>query len=147
MAWCRHATSHYLSHCWPISRSPYDVTGSAYVNVRMTSLHSKCREISQNFDRRYGWHQRIHKCSIVGTTKHSVFYSNCFEYHCYKNAHFFKWLEKIMRYGRRDEKLPLTHLFVQQLVRVNNGEAINALHCWPFVRECYQWIPFRKGHW
>ena len=26
MAWCRQATSHYLSQCWPRSLSPYDVT-------------------------------------------------------------------------------------------------------------------------
>ena len=26
MAWCRQATSHYLSQCWPSSLSPYDVT-------------------------------------------------------------------------------------------------------------------------
>ena len=28
MAWCRQATSHYLSQCWPRSLSPYDVTRS-----------------------------------------------------------------------------------------------------------------------
>ena len=26
MAWCRQATSHYLSQCWPSSMSPYSVT-------------------------------------------------------------------------------------------------------------------------
>ena len=26
MAWCRQATSHYLSQCWPRSLSPYGVT-------------------------------------------------------------------------------------------------------------------------
>ena len=26
MAWCRQATSHYLSQCWPIYLSPYGVT-------------------------------------------------------------------------------------------------------------------------
>ena len=26
MAWCRQATSHYLSQCWPRSMSPYGVT-------------------------------------------------------------------------------------------------------------------------
>ena len=26
MAWCRQATSHYLSQCWPSSMSPYDDT-------------------------------------------------------------------------------------------------------------------------
>ena len=32
MAWCRQATSHYLSQCWPRSLSPYGVTGPQWVN-------------------------------------------------------------------------------------------------------------------
>ena len=32
MAWCRQATSHYLSQCWPRSMSPYDVTRQQRVN-------------------------------------------------------------------------------------------------------------------
>ena len=32
MAWCRQATSHYLSQCWPRSLSPYDVTRPQWVN-------------------------------------------------------------------------------------------------------------------
>ena len=32
MAWCRQATSHYLSLCWPRSLSPYGVTGPQWVN-------------------------------------------------------------------------------------------------------------------
>ena len=32
MAWCRQATSHYLSHCWPNSMSPYGVTRPQWVN-------------------------------------------------------------------------------------------------------------------
>ena len=33
MAWCRQATSHYLSQCWPNSLSPYDVTRPQWVNT------------------------------------------------------------------------------------------------------------------
>ena len=33
MAWCRQATSHYLSQCWPRSMSPYGVTWPRWVNV------------------------------------------------------------------------------------------------------------------
>ena len=33
MAWCRQATSHYLSQCWPSSLSPYGVTRPQWVNV------------------------------------------------------------------------------------------------------------------
>ena len=32
MVWCRQATSHYLSQCWPRSLSPYDVTRPQWVN-------------------------------------------------------------------------------------------------------------------
>ena len=31
MAWCRQATSHYLSQCWPRSVSPYGVTRPQWV--------------------------------------------------------------------------------------------------------------------
>ena len=34
MAWCRQATSHYLSQCWPRSLSPYDVTRPQWVKTR-----------------------------------------------------------------------------------------------------------------
>ena len=33
MAWCRQATSHYLSQCWPRSLSPYGVTRPQSVNL------------------------------------------------------------------------------------------------------------------
>ena len=33
MAWCRQATSHYLSQCWPRSMSPYGVTGPQWVKL------------------------------------------------------------------------------------------------------------------
>ena len=33
MAWCRQATSHYLSQCWPSSMSPYDITRPQWVNL------------------------------------------------------------------------------------------------------------------
>ena len=33
MAWCRQATNHYLSQCWPRSMSPYGITRSEWVNT------------------------------------------------------------------------------------------------------------------
>ena len=33
MAWCRQATIHYLSQCWPRSLSPYDVTRPQWVKI------------------------------------------------------------------------------------------------------------------
>ena len=35
MAWCRQATSHYLSQCWPRSLSPYGVTRPQWVNFKL----------------------------------------------------------------------------------------------------------------
>ena len=35
MAWCRQATSHYLSQFWPRSMSPYGVTRPQWVNSYM----------------------------------------------------------------------------------------------------------------
>ena len=35
MAWCRQATSHYLSQCWPRSLSPYGVTRPQWVKLIM----------------------------------------------------------------------------------------------------------------
>ena len=40
MAWCRQATSHYLSQCWPKSMWPYCVTTPQWVNVFVPD-HSK----------------------------------------------------------------------------------------------------------
>ena len=33
MAWCRQATSHYLSQCWPRSVSPYGITRAQWVKM------------------------------------------------------------------------------------------------------------------
>ena len=38
MAWCRQATSHYLSQCWPRSQSPYGVTRPQWVNCDQATL-------------------------------------------------------------------------------------------------------------
>ena len=41
MAWCRQATSHYLSQCWPRSLSPYDITRPQWVNIEHLLLYIK----------------------------------------------------------------------------------------------------------
>ena len=38
MAWCRQATSHYLSQCWPRSMSQYGVTRPQWVNSSLQPL-------------------------------------------------------------------------------------------------------------
>ena len=37
MAWCRQATSHYLSQCWPRFMSPYGVTRPQWAKIPWTS--------------------------------------------------------------------------------------------------------------
>ena len=46
MAWCRQATSHYLSQCWPSSMSPYGVTKPQWVNIIFMAWCSKSRSIT-----------------------------------------------------------------------------------------------------
>ena len=43
MAWCRQATSHYLSQCWPRSLSPYGITRPLWVN--MSSNHGSLDKV------------------------------------------------------------------------------------------------------
>ena len=40
MAWCRQATSHYLSQCWPRSLLPYGVTRPQWVNLGQELKHN-----------------------------------------------------------------------------------------------------------
>ena len=42
MAWCRQATSHYLSQCWPRSLLPYGVTRPQWVNLTHCVWPSLC---------------------------------------------------------------------------------------------------------
>ena len=37
MAWCRQATSHYLSQCWPRSMSPNGITRTQWVKLSCTA--------------------------------------------------------------------------------------------------------------
>ena len=43
MAWCRQATSHYLSQWWPRCLSPYGITRPQWVKLQLsTSIYSYC---------------------------------------------------------------------------------------------------------
>ena len=44
MAWCRQATSHYLSQCWPRSMSPNGVTRPQWINSKCPSYNSVYNE-------------------------------------------------------------------------------------------------------
>ena len=39
MAWCRQATSHYLSQCWPRSMSPYGILGPNELIILVNDWH------------------------------------------------------------------------------------------------------------
>ena len=65
MAWCRQATSHYLSQCWPRSLSPYGVTRPQWIKFVSTSCETPIRWMPQNtFDDKstlyqvMGWHHQ-----------------------------------------------------------------------------------------
>ena len=56
MAWCRQATSHYLSQCWPSSMSPYGVTRPQWVNsLTCCIIMSRARTVRL----RLAWHHDI----------------------------------------------------------------------------------------
>ena len=48
MAWCRQATSHYLSQCWPNSMSPYGITLGHNELTTMQVLQEPWRRMSVN---------------------------------------------------------------------------------------------------
>ena len=41
MAWCRQATSHYLSQCWPRSMSLYGISRPQWVNIKIPSYQHR----------------------------------------------------------------------------------------------------------
>ena len=50
MAWCRQATSHYMSQCWPRSLSPSGVTRPEWIKFMSTSCEIAHRWMLQNTD-------------------------------------------------------------------------------------------------
>ena len=44
MAWCRQATSHYLSQCWPRSLLPYGFTRPTYLHIKWLQLAQEPQE-------------------------------------------------------------------------------------------------------
>ena len=72
MVWCRRATSHYPSQCWPSSMSPYGVTRPQWVNS-----HRNSEKVISNHQwilpfRQYGylkiWHWKS-KVKVMGEVK------------------------------------------------------------------------------
>ena len=53
MTWCRQATSHYLSQCWPSSLSPYGITRLQWVNGVI--CHSPSCSLFSNLYLQFSW--------------------------------------------------------------------------------------------
>ena len=72
MAWCRQATSHYLSQCWPRSMSPYGVTRPQWVN----GVYYTQPQVARSIHFLYSMH--ISNCVHQGlNTKHvKLFWEN-----------------------------------------------------------------------
>ena len=88
MAWCRQATSHYLSQCWRRSLSPYGVTRSQwvkrFVSHYQTWYQSSFIKVSPklHFNHRcpididwWFWHENHIYCQWISTSSvHLTFY-------------------------------------------------------------------------
>ena len=73
LAWCRQATSHYLSQCWPRSMSPYGFTRPQWVNTsRKNCWHNNTLRLRQNGDH---FAEDIFKCIILNIVWISIFIS------------------------------------------------------------------------
>ena len=58
MAWCRQATSHYLSQCWPRSMSPNGVTRPQWVKWWVNCFHMSIHHASHE------WCARTKPCYV-----------------------------------------------------------------------------------
>ena len=63
MAWCRHATSHYLNQCWPRSPTPYSVTGPQWVKSLRPEQNAFCKRHIQVRFRIWGQISQEFVCS------------------------------------------------------------------------------------
>ena len=59
MAWCRQATSHYLSQCWPRSISPNGVTRPQWVNSQQNIIHIRHAVIDLNLSTNFADENKV----------------------------------------------------------------------------------------
>ena len=78
MAWCRQATSHYLSQCWPRSLSPYVVTRPQRVNIQSLPYHPELNI------------KTLAKCDLV-EHPHWMWHPNIDQYESLKGWSSFLW--------------------------------------------------------
>ena len=75
MAWCRQATSHYLSQCWPRSLSPYDVTRPQWVKCGLWDVGHFTGEMILFYSLVHGdstWHHGSHHCRVIVSSDHGL---------------------------------------------------------------------------
>ena len=80
MAWCRQATSHYLSQCWPRSLSQYGVTRPQWLTLAWCSFFLV-------------FHGAIKDIQGFGTHMHHFRNENCFSWHICSTRQ--GWVNKI----------------------------------------------------
>ena len=64
MAWCRQATSHYLSQCWPSSLSPYGVARPQWVDS--SRLSNAYVHQQTNFITKFSLKKHVFVCKVSG---------------------------------------------------------------------------------
>ena len=123
MAWCRQATSHYLSQRWPRSLSPYGVTRPQWVKCILTALRNPTMEM------------RWSSNHVISTVRIPILMRGhldgvCPELHCSQvgRTGVTSVLHSGLTYGSRS---PLTCI---QMIVVSTGVTL-ALHslCFEFV--------------
>ena len=140
MAWCRQATSRYLSQCWPRSMSPYGVTGPQWVDNLWptTTLSSGNQAVS------------IDTCHFTTLLQdhHGDSFKVCHReprrflaYEFVRNITVTSWwaLWRLTSQASR--------FLTQPSVQVQIKENIKAPRHWPLWGECTgdRWIPRTKG--
>ena len=90
MAWCRQATSHYLSQCWPRSMSPYGVTRPQWVTFWCIYDFLKYLFLSTKFLRAV----RIVICVTVWCAKCYTYLCNRYlVLSCHSHIYYEKWMD------------------------------------------------------
>ena len=121
MAWCRQATSHYLSQCWPRSLSPYGIIRPQWVkhclNCLLPLIISIPLELAMHLICQNKWSFLFGQWITVKSHEHHGIW-NHWQINCFSTV--------FSAQQQRNTK-PLQH--------------------WPFVRKIFwwQWIPLIKS--
>ena len=90
MAWCRQATSHYLSQCWPRCLSPYGITRPQWVNLIFSKLSHRHNTCTKNVIYFSEWGSSFKYFTAALATNIILFVIYCFTIKI-KNTEVFLW--------------------------------------------------------